>query len=103
MTDLLDLDAIEAKHKGNAWLTREEISSLIAEVRTLREQLEAEHNEWSVMARACGNWREWPAGSIDTTKFPDLTENHWRAAARAIVERDKLRERVQSLEQSLEF
>ena len=44
--------------------------------------------EWAVMARACGNWRVWP----DETREDDHDHPDWQAAARAILERNELRQ-----------
>ena len=52
----------------------------IAELEAEREQRAA---EWSVMARACGNWRTW--GKVEECPH---THPDWKVAARAIIERD---------------
>ncbi len=60
--------------------------NLRAERDGLRERVAELTAEWAVMARACGNWREWPEQATEDYDHPD-----WKAAARAIVERDNLR------------
>jgi hypothetical protein len=47
--------------------------------------------EWNVMARACGNWREWPSFVKSKEPPKDYTDDDWLASARAILERDRLR------------
>ena len=51
--------------------------------------------QWSCMARACGNWRTWPGEAEGDHDHAD-----WRAASRAILERDELKQRVAELEAS---
>lgn len=64
---------------------------------TTREKLAVLTREWAVMARACGNWREWPVK-------PSLDQSHldWQVAARAILERVELREQLATLREKLE-
>lgn len=65
--------------------------SVMREAATAIETLVA---EYSVMARACDNWRStWPNRAEDDHDHPD-----WKAAARAIIERDQLRRAVKELE-----
>lgn len=45
--------------------------------------------EWAIMARACGNWRDWPGQAETDHDHPD-----WKAAARAILERDELKAKL---------
>lgn len=54
-----------------------------------REDRDRLVREWAVMARACGNWRTWPGKAESDHDHPD-----WQVAARAICERDKLKEEL---------
>ena len=57
------------------------------EIERLKTEVKRFKDFGVVMARACGNWREWPdAESGDDHKHPD-----WKAAARALIERDELK------------
>jgi hypothetical protein len=47
-------------------------------------------SEFAILSRACGNWREWPEGTV-SKNVPDYAHDDWKAAARAILERDELR------------
>ena len=51
-------------------------------IKSQHEQLARLRSEWSVMARACGNWRSY-GDPTDDHDHPD-----WKIAAAAIIERD---------------
>ncbi len=64
--------------------------SALAEAMPARDDAEEKvaelRKQWAIMARACDNWREWPAEAAGDHDHPD-----WKAAARAILEREELR------------
>ena len=68
------------------------LTAQIAQLVQRNQELEA---QWGVMARACGNWREW-CPRIDKTPTEWETKEY-EAAARAILERDTLIEAVKTL------
>jgi hypothetical protein len=53
-------------------------------------RLQELQSEFAILSRACGNWREWPEGTV-SKDVPDYTHDDWKAAARAILERNELR------------
>lgn len=65
-----------------------------------RRDLAESRAEWSCMARACGNWREWPKGAV-SEDAPDYTHSDWQAAARAMIERDAAEATVTRLQAAL--
>jgi hypothetical protein len=60
----------------------------------VREAMEKARVEFAILSRACGNWREWPDGAV-SKDTPDYAHSDWKAAARAILERNELREAAQ--------
>lgn len=49
-------------------------------------------DQWSIMARACGNWRTF-SNQVET----DHDHPDWQAASRAILERDNLRNSLKDM------
>jgi hypothetical protein len=68
------------------------VNPVIGEVAKLSDDLAKCRDQWSIMARACGNWRTWPCEAEG-----DHDHNDWKAAARAIVERDSLKTAIREL------
>jgi len=66
------------------------------EIERLEKERDALKSQWAIMARACGNWREWPECTVSESA-PDYTHSDWQAAARAILERNALHEVVRAL------
>ena len=60
------------------------------------KELEQLRTEWSIMARACGNWRE-----FNETREKDHLHPDWQVAARAILERDNLRQALSDTQDAL--
>jgi hypothetical protein len=58
--------------------------------RELTERLNESRREFAIVSRACGNWREWPEGTV-SKGVPSYEHEDWLAAARAIFERNELR------------
>jgi regulator of replication initiation timing len=73
------------------------IADLEQQVAALTAENERLKAEWSIMARACGNWREWPEGAV-SKDAPDYTHSDWQVAARAILERDQWKQMAEQLE-----
>lgn len=61
-------------------------------IATLEARVSELVDQWSIMARACGNWREFPGQAVTDHDHPD-----WQAAARAILERDELARELERL------
>jgi hypothetical protein len=57
------------------------------------EMLAEARSEFAILSRACGNWREWPKEAV-SSEIPDYTHDDWKAAAKAIFERNEFREKV---------
>ena len=75
-----------------------DLAAVTRERDELRRDLEEWKSHYSVMARACGNWREWPKGTVSAEPMKDYTHDDWKAGARAIIERDELQRRVDAAE-----
>lgn len=74
--------------------TEAKLTAALAEVERFRAF-------YSIMSRACGNWREWPKGAV-STDAPDYTHDDWLAASRAILERDELESALAATKAKLE-
>lgn len=65
-------------------------------VAAMRAEIKQLRHEWSVMAMACGNWREF--GNAITPEVAErrrlIDEADYQVAARAILERDALRAEI---------
>ncbi len=61
------------------------------EVTRLEERLKECQSEWCVMARAVGNWREFPGQPINETQV----EKDWMSAALALVKVKELEEGIE--------
>ncbi len=81
-----------------------QIAALEAEKDALQTETKMLRSEWSVMARACGNYRSF--GQIVTPEAAArrqlIADADYQAGARAIVERDELRAERDRLRSALE-
>lgn len=101
---LAERDAAEAKFRHWAGTdvpslnialsnAREEIARLAAQVAQQDYRIKELTSQWSVMARACGNWREFDEGplSAETVERRRLiAQGEYEVATRAILERAEL-------------
>lgn len=87
---------------NNPW--SEQLASLEKQIAALELKVRERESEFAIISRAVGNWREWPEKmSYEAEDVPDWVHDDWKAAARAILERDGLAARVRELEGALRF
>src|SRR5882762_11506682 len=71
-------------------MNRGAVSAGALSAEQLTAELQEARSEFAIISRACGNWHEWPDGTVSES-VPDYTHQDWKAATRAILERNELR------------
>jgi hypothetical protein len=74
-------EVIEALAKGPSG----DLEADAALMQTAAQDMRDLFDWFNILSRACDNWRVWPGQAETDHDHPD-----WKAAARAIIERDKL-------------
>jgi hypothetical protein len=82
-------EVIEALAKGPSGDVKADAALMRAAAQDMRDLF-----DWfNILSRACGNWRTWPGQADDGHDHPD-----WKAAARAIIERDQKQAALKAVE-----
>lgn len=71
-----------------------ELTSLREKLHWSEKDLEEMKLQFAIASRACGNWRTWP-GEAES----DHDHDDWKAATRAILERDELKAELNELKE----
>lgn len=93
--------AIESDSDGE-WCKWSEVEALLLQ---RAQEIARLTGEWSVMARACANWRSFDSGHLSPETLERrrlIADNEWECAARAFLERDKLRAQLAARAQEIE-
>ncbi|MPZ20156.1 MAG: hypothetical protein GEV06_19895 [Luteitalea sp.] len=93
--------AAREQSQAQAIARLEDERTLQAEAQAVKSRCVELEAQWGVMARACGNWREFNATGPNRP-FTEWETLEFQAAARAILERDALQAEAQTLRAEIE-